>query len=50
MLREVYEEQTEEEKVLLQAEIFVDFVPEVSIPRYQSGQFDRSLRTKKLYR
>ncbi len=50
MLREVYEEQTEEEKVLLQAEMFVDFVPEVSIPRYRSGQFDRALRTKKLYR
>jgi integrase len=51
MLREVYEEEhTAEEKVLLQAEMFVDFVPAFSIPRYRSGQFDRALRTKKLYR
>lgn len=51
MLREVYEEaQTEEEKVLLQAEMFADFVPGVAIPKYRSGQFDRALRTKKLYR
>ena len=51
MLREVYEEErTAEDKVLLQAEMFVDFLPGVSIPRYRSGQFDRALRTKKLYR
>jgi integrase len=50
MLLQYEEEQSEEEKVLLQSEMFVDFLPAVSVPRYQSGQFDRALRTQKLYR
>lgn len=50
-LRGSYEERmSPEEMVLPQAEKFLHYVPEVAIPQYRSGQFDRALRTKKLFR